>query len=292
MTISKLKVPFISFTSFTFIGLIVWWFRDIRYFALFSGIGMTEFLVRTFLVKFPQYRQKVRLIVQAVVGGFLLFYLSLTIGVNFQFPQIIFDTTEGIVTGALIQTVVARLFLPFVLGNAFCSRACWTGLFFELTNTKSSKKVYQRNNYLAWGYLIAISVAAVIVVNKLVNPATDEAVRKAFIIGENLYIITIGFVLTFFVGSRAYCRLLCPFLTISGLFSPWSYFKVRTTQHDECTSCMKCNKICPMYVDIHSYVKENKAINHRQCILCERCVSACSNNVIKVDSNRNKKIVG
>ncbi|WP_430813725.1 4Fe-4S binding protein [Carboxylicivirga sp. RSCT41] len=290
MTISKLKVPFISFSSFTFIGLIAWWFRDIRYFALFSGIGMTEFCVRTFLVKFPQYRQQVRLIVQAVVGGFLLFFLSLTIGVNFQFPQIIFDASEGIVTGALIQTLVARLLVPFFLGNAFCSRACWTGLFFELTNTKTSKKVYERNNYLAWGYLVLLVVTAVILVNKMVNPATDVAVRKAFIIGENLYIISVGFVLTFFLGSRAYCRLLCPFLTISGMLSPWSYFKVRPSQKDECSSCMQCNKVCPMYVDVHGYVKENKGIDHRQCILCERCVSACRNKVIKVDSNRKKKV--
>lgn len=284
----RLKVPFISFFSFSIIGLIAWWFRDIRYFSLFLGIGFTEFCVRTFIISYPHTRQIMRLFVQSIIGGFLLFYLSIVVGVNFQFPQIIFDATEGIITGALIQTVVARVLLPFVLGNAFCSRACWTGLFFELTNTKSSKKIYQRNNYLAWGYLIFMAIAAFIVVKKIVNPAIDIEARRAFIIGENLYIIATGFVLTFFLGSRAYCRLLCPFLTISGLFSPLSYFKIRPVKSNKCSNCQKCNKMCPMLIDVNSYVEKNKAINHRQCILCERCVSSCSANVIKVDGNNRR----
>ncbi len=285
----RYKIPFISLISFTIVGLIAWAFRDWRYFTLFFGIGIAEFNVRSLVINYPQYRQLLRLMVQAIIGCFLLFYLSIVIGVNFQYSQIIFDVAEGIVTGALIQTIVARVLLPFVLGNAFCSRACWTGLFFELTNSKSSKTIYKRNNYLAWGYLLMMSIAAVIVVNKMVNPATDESLRRVFIIGENIYIITVGFTLTFFLGSRAYCRLLCPFLTISGVFAPWSYFKIRTVKEDECSACMRCNKVCPMLIDVQSYAEKNKAIDHRQCILCERCVSSCSGEVIKVDSNRNKK---
>jgi len=289
MKLSNFKVPFISFFSFALIGLIAWFFRDIRYFALFLGMGSMEFGVRTLVIKFPQHRQLFRLIVQTMVGGFLLFYLSIVIGVNFQYPQIIFDTAEGIVTGALIQTIVARVLLPFVLGNAFCSRACWTGLFFELTNTKSCKKIFKRNNYIAWGYLIAVTIAAIILIRMLINPATDESLRRAFIIGENIYIVAVGFMLTFFLGSRAYCRLLCPFLTISGLIAPWSYFKVRTVKKDACISCSKCNNSCPMLIDVKEYAEKNMAINHRQCILCERCVSACPIEVIKVDSKRNTK---
>jgi len=284
--LNKYKVPFLSFFSFSLIGLIVWMFRDIRYLFLFLGIGMAEFNVRILIIHFPKYRQLFRLMVQALVGGFLITYLSLVIGVNFQFSEIIFDTMDGIITGALIQTVVARLFLPFLLGNAFCSRACWTGLFFELTNNKSCKTPYKRNNYLAWGYLIAISILAFVIASKLMNPATDESIRRIFIIAENLYIITIGFVLTFFMGSRAYCRLLCPFLTISGLFSPFSFFKITPVKKDDCTNCQKCNKVCPMLIDVNSFVIDEQSVNHRQCILCERCVCACPSDVLKVDHKK------
>lgn len=287
--LTKYKVPFLSFFSFALISVIVWMFRDIRYLFLFLGIGTCEFVVRTLIIKYPQYRQQFRLMVQSMVGGFLLLYLSLVIGVNFQYSQIIFDTTEGVVTGALIQTIVARVLLPFILGNAFCSRACWTGLFFEVTNNKSCKKPYKRNNYVALIYMGLVSIVMFFICYKYVNPATDESIRRIFIIGENIYIISVGFILTFLLGSRAYCRLLCPFLTISGFISPLSYFKIRVTDKDSCTNCKMCNKACPMLIDVNAYVIKNNPINHRQCILCERCVSSCSQNVLKVDSKRQKK---
>ncbi len=281
--LNKYLVPFLSLTTFLFVGLCVWAFRDIRYFFLFMGIGMTEFIVRSLVIKYPSKRQMLRLIVQASIGGFLLFYLSLVIGVNFQYSEIIFDTAEGVVTGALIQAIIARVALPFLLGNAFCSRVCWTGLFFELTNTKSCKTPVKRNNYVSWAYLVLVSIVAVLVVLYYANPAADERLRKAFIIGENIYVISAGFFLTFFLGSRAYCRLLCPFLTISGIFSPFSYFKVTPVEDAKCTSCNQCTKACPMLIDVKQYVKEEKPINHRQCILCERCISSCKHNAIKVD---------
>ncbi|MCW3806061.1 4Fe-4S binding protein [Plebeiibacterium marinum] len=286
---NKFLVPLLSFTTFVIVGLCVWAFRDIRYFFLFTGIGITEFIVRSLVIKYPDKRQFLRLIVQAIIGGFLLFYLSLVIGVNFQYSEIIFDTAEGVVTGALIQAVIARVALPFLLGNAFCSRACWTGLFFELTNTKSCKKPVERNNYVSWAYLVIVSLLAVLIVVYYVNPAADEALRKVFIIGENIYVISTGFFLTFFLGSRAYCRLLCPFLTISGIFSPFSFFKVSPVEDANCTGCNQCTQACPMLIDVRQYVKEDKAIDHRQCILCERCISSCKHNAIKVDHNKRNR---
>jgi len=287
--INKYLVPFLSFTTFLIVGLCVWAFRDIRYFFLFTGIGMTEFIVRSLVIKYPEKRQLLRLIVQSIIGGFLLFYLSLVIGVNFQYSEIIFDTAEGVVTGALIQAIIARVALPFLLGNAFCSRVCWTGLFFELTNTKSCKTPVQRNNYISWAYLIIVSFIAILIVINFTNPAADERLRKVFIIGENIYVITVGFFLTFLMGSRAYCRLLCPFLTISGLFSPLSYFKVTPVGDSNCTGCNQCTKACPMLIDVKQYVKEEKAIDHRQCILCERCISSCKHDAIRVDHYKSVK---
>ncbi len=92
-----------------------------------------------------------------MVSGILFIWISLIIGVNFQFPQIFYDIPAGVVTGALIQLLVARIILPFFLGNAFCSRVCWTGFFFEMTNKKWKKaKPVKLSELLAWGYLISL----------------------------------------------------------------------------------------------------------------------------------------
>lgn len=278
-----LKIPLISFGVFLLIGIFVWIFRHVMYFYLFTGIGLFDFGTRLIVLYYPKFRQLLRLCLQFILGSFLLLWLGMIIGVNFQFPEIFFDAYSGIVTGALIQLIVARLILPFFLGNAFCSRACWTGFFFELTNTKKAKKsnLKPRSNILAWSYLISL-VCISFFVAFFWNPAEDIHLRKWWIVGENLFITSIGFVLTFFIGSRAYCRLLCPFITISGLISPLSLFKITPVNPSKCNDCKLCDNKCPMLIEVNSYVKQKKRINDQTCILCERCISSCKHSVLKL----------
>ena len=284
----KYWVPIISFLLFLLIGFAVWMFRDIRYFYLFAGIGIAELITRTVIIHFPKLRQFFRLFTQALIGGFLFCWLSLFIGINFQFPQIFFDASAGIVTGTLIQMLIARVLLPFFLGNAFCSRACWTGFFFEMTNSKKhlSKKTKKRSELLAWGYLLALIILPLFV-SIYHNPAEDEESRKLWIVGENIFIISFGFILLFLTGSRSYCRMLCPFITISGLFSRFSFFKITPLNHENCTQCNSCNEACQMLIDVKGKVLQKQKISHKLCIVCERCVSACQKDVLKLT---NKKI--
>lgn len=280
---NKFKVPALSFLVFLCVGLVVWMIRDIRYFFLFGGIGMAEFITRSFINFYPKYRQFFRIFTQCLIGGFLLFWLSLVIGVNFQFPQIFFDASAFVVTGALIQLLIARIILPFILGNAFCSRACWTGAFFELTNKKKKykKPPMKRSEWLAWGYLVFLVVLS-LGVAFFHNPATDDNARKIWIIGENVFIMSLGLILSFFTGSRSYCRLLCPFLTISGLFSRFSIFKITPVNAQDCTQCNICNNECPMLIDVKNAAKNSLKVDDKLCIVCERCVSACPNDVLKL----------
>jgi len=273
---------------FTSVGGIAYLFLDIRYFFLFWGIGMSEFGTRTFIIHFPKWRQFFRRLVQVILGSFFVFYLGFVAGVNFQFEEIFFDAHELIVTGALIQFIVARLVLPWFFGNAFCSRACWSGVFFEATNSKSCKQPMKRNEWLAWGYLSFLIVSAVAIVYFWRNPATDETLRKWFILGENIFILGVGFLLTFKFGSRAYCRLLCPFLTVSSRIAPYSLFKITPIDAETCIACNKCNNACPMLIDVKGYVGDRAKVTDGLCILCERCVTSCPKDLLKI-SNHNAK---
>ena len=131
---------------FVLVGIFMWIIRDVRYFYLFTGIGFVELITRILIIHYPKLRQFFRLSIQFLLGSMFIFWLSLFIGVNFQFPQIFFDASAGIVTGALIQMLIARIILPFFFGNAFCSRACWTGFFFEMTNSKNSLPSHLRKD--------------------------------------------------------------------------------------------------------------------------------------------------
>ena len=265
----------------------MWLIRDVRYFFLFAGIGLSELITRVIIIHYPKLRQFFRLTIQLLLGSMFIFWLSLSIGINFQFPQIFFDASAGVVTGALIQMLVARIILPFFFGNAFCSRACWTGFFFEITNSKKNitKPPKERSELLAWSY-IALLIIVPFSISIFHNPAVDDDLRRNWIIWENLFIVSIGFVLTFFSGSRSYCRLLCPFITISGLFSRFSVFKITPIKSDSCTSCNACTDVCPMLIDVRQNVAEKNKISHKLCIVCERCVSSCPSDILMLTNKK------
>lgn len=285
----KYKVPIIAFLIFVLIGITVWIIRDIRYFYLFFSIGFLELSSRIIVIHYPKTKQFFRLLVQGGLSVMFLLWLSLLIGINFQFPQIFFDASSGVVTGALIQMLIARIVLPFFLGNAFCSRACWTGFFFEITNSKKNlkkgKTPMKRSELLAWSYLLLLIIVP-LGIAFFHNPAKNDDLRQIWIISENLFIVSIGFALTFFTGSRSYCRLLCPFITISGIFSKFSLFKITPNNSDSCTSCNSCTNICPMLIDVRTQVHKIEKISDKLCIVCERCVSSCPEDILKLTNKK------
>lgn len=287
----KYKLPLIVYSVFTIIGFCIWYIRDIRYFALFNGIGTTELISSAIIINHPQFRQPIRRAIQIFIALLLLGMLGFIFGVNFQFEQIFFDIQAGVVTGALIQFIIARIIVPIFYGNAFCSHACWDGAFFEVINPKKlSRKKVERKEWLAWLYLIILIVMSIIVAQNFTNPAGDdnETLRKKWIVGQNIFILLVGFILTIFCGSRAYCRMLCPFMTISSLFYKRTILKITPIASNKCTQCGACNNICPMLIDIKESVKNCEKIATRQCILCEQCVSVCKQNVLMVTNKAAK----
>lgn len=289
----KYSAPIWVFSIFTVIGIIVGSLRGGQYLALFSGIGLTEFIARVIVIWRPQYLQAVRRTIQIILAVLLFGGLSLVFGVNFQFEQIFFDIQAGIVTGALIQFVIARLIIPFLCGNAFCSRVCWDGAIFEAFNPQKPITI-KRKEWLAWLYIVILIGMTILVSWQFTNPADpnfDNAnilLRKNWIIGQNIFIISVGLIMSYVGGSRFYCRMLCPFMTISSLFYKISYQKITPIKSDECIKCGKCNQSCPMGSDIMRNVAEKQKVDNKLCILCERCVSACPKNVLTISSKRPK----
>lgn len=272
---------------FSCVGLCVASFRgQAKYFFMFAGMGSAAAFGEWITVKFPKYKQVFRRTIQALVGGFLFIGLSLYGNVNFQFSELFFDLYAGVVTGALIQLVFARLILPFFMGNAFCSRACWNGAMFELAQPLNPKikKPKVRSEVIAVSYICLLIIISTIV-SYIHNPAIFEASKRYWIIGENIVILSIGIVVSRYWGSRTYCRTFCPFITISGLFSKYSIFKITPIDSKSCNSCGLCNKNCPMLVDVRTAVKANERIKNKSCILCERCVDACPKDCINLSAD-------
>ncbi|TAK50771.1 MAG: 4Fe-4S binding protein [Gammaproteobacteria bacterium] len=101
-------------------------------------------------------------------------------------------------------------------------------------------------------------------------------------LGATLFILfVIAFVLNYFYGQGAFCRILCPYAVLfSGLMN-LSPLQKKITRVGDCTGCRKCSSNCPQGIDvsreIHHY---DGKVTNRECIKCYRCVDTCSHNVL------------
>jgi NAD-dependent dihydropyrimidine dehydrogenase PreA subunit len=55
-------------------------------------------------------------------------------------------------------------------------------------------------------------------------------------------------------------------------------FRLRSNP-DDCVTCGKCNKICPMGLNIAGMIKSG-SIDSAECISCLECVDECPKNAI------------
>ncbi|HEX3028709.1 MAG TPA: 4Fe-4S binding protein [Clostridia bacterium] len=70
--------------------------------------------------------------------------------------------------------------------------------------------------------------------------------------------------------DRFFCKYLCPMGAIYGFIGKISPFKIKRNEN-VCISCGKCNKVCPMNINVQN-VKEVKSA---ECINCQTCVLNC-----------------
>ncbi len=85
-------------------------------------------------------------------------------------------------------------------------------------------------------------------------------------------------------GKRAFCHYLCwmaPFMILGIklrriLHLPGIHIK--TGKKENCISCGKCNKICPMGIDVMSETK-HECIHNPECIQCGACMDNCPKGV-------------
>ncbi|MCM1189588.1 MAG: 4Fe-4S binding protein [bacterium] len=77
------------------------------------------------------------------------------------------------------------------------------------------------------------------------------------------------------VIHRPFCKYLCPLGAFYGLFHRFSFYQVRLDQ-SKCTGCGKCERVCPMDVEL------TKSPDSPECIRCGRCKAACPTGALSV----------
>ncbi len=81
---------------------------------------------------------------------------------------------------------------------------------------------------------------------------------------------------------RAFCRYLCPLGAFYSLFNRFSFYRMELDR-DKCVGCKKCERACPMAVEV------TKDINSGECIRCGKCREICPVKAISSGTDLRKR---
>lgn len=201
---------------------------------------------------------------------------------------------DFVTTGGFIQKIHSSAFVLMILallsailfGAIFCGYICpfgsyqeWIGklgkrLFPKKYNKVVPVKLDKYLRYLRYVVLALVvyqTAATATLIFQDVDPYyalfnffSNEVAVAAYVV---LGVIT---ALSLII-ERPWCKYLCPYGALLGLFNKIRIFKIRRNP-SSCISCSKCDKACPMNIP----VSKEEIVSSHQCIACHKCTSDIS----------------
>ncbi|MDA3847161.1 MAG: 4Fe-4S binding protein [Vallitaleaceae bacterium] len=233
-------------------------------------------------------RQKIR---RTIV--FLLFLLF-PVYINFLSPVLIIGGAyEGIINGSFIVFGIL-FFVTLFGGRLWCGWVCPAGglqescePFVRKTRTKNWGLLIKYIYWVSWLGLIAmffIKAGGVKSINFFYMSGSGISILDDIIVIVYLSVILLIFILNVTLGQRSFCKYVCwmsPFMEIgNNLRFTFKLPGLRLkADSDACISCGKCNKTCPMSIDVQTNVSKGM-ITDINCHMCYQCADVCPNGCI------------
>lgn len=189
---------------------------------------------------------------------------------------------------------VAILAISFVFGKSFCSWVCPIGFVSESLGDlgeKIQKKLFKKRikmpkfldyplrslKYLLLGFFanaIFFSMSAVALKYFLDSPyniISDVKMYYFFAEISQFSLIVIAVLLLLSIVFRNFwCRYLCPYGALLGIFSLLSPLKIKRSK-ESCIDCNLCAKACPSFIKVDKV----STVFSDECSTCMSCVDAC-----------------
>lgn len=269
MNIKKYSLSIFLWVIFETVAVTLWLTMDnIFYLFNFSYIGSCIAIGTALYSNKVKYA---RHMVQLAVGLYMLLYLGILNRENMQIEGFWYYLFLGVFEAAVIHYAVAKIFGPLFFGRGWCGYACWTVMVLDLLPYKVPKQPRKKFGYIRY-IVFTISLLFVGTLFLLHIPNMERIMFWSFIVGNVFYYI-VGITLAYaFKDNRAFCKYICP---ITVFLKPMSYFSLLRIKNDtdKCISCGKCNKVCPMNVDVPNNSRSKE--NGTECILCLNCIENC-----------------
>ena len=234
-------------------------------------------------------RQRIRK--AALIISLLLFPITIW---YFSPYLIIMAASEHIVNGSFI-VFVSMFVLSVFLGRIWCGYFCPAEGLQEcaaMINPNPSKQGWRdKIKFVIWTlWLIGIIVTFILGKNDIkIDPffMTDHGISVNEIYD---YIIYYGVVIIILVpgiihGKRSTCHYFCwmaPFMITGSRLGRVLHFPQLHVESDKdkCISCGKCNKACPMGLNVKQLVADNNTGTCTECIQCGACIDECPKQVL------------
>ena len=235
-------------------------------------------------------RQKIRKSI--ILISCLLFPITMW---YFSPYHIIMGGFEHIICGSFI-VFIAMLFFSIIFGRAWCGYLCPAGglqeCVFRINSNPAKQGKRDLIKYVIWFIWIMVIVFAFVVGKNdvTIDPfyMTDHGVSVANIYNFLIYymFIFMHVIPAMIHGKRALCHYICwksPFMVIGSNIGRLLCFPQLHIEADKekCLSCGKCNRVCPMGLDVKKMVSEDTLAKCSECIECGVCVDECKQGTIK-----------
>lgn len=185
--------------------------------------------------------------------------------------------------------VILAIGMSWLLRKSFCSWICPVGLISEVLSA-IGRKVYGRNlrpwrwldvglrglkylllGFFLWAVLTMHEVALRAFLESPYNRVADVKMGLFFVRASTVTLVVMGLLV---VGSTlwtgTWCRYLCPYGALLGLFSRLSPTTV-VRNANACIDCKGCDRICMAQLRI----SEVDSVRSPECTGCTDCVAAC-----------------
>lgn len=236
-------------------------------------------------------RQKVRkgiLAFSALMFPITFFFLSPMV--------IVISAANGILNGSAM--IFGLLLLFSIVGSRlFCGWLCPGGAVQDYVSGANNRSWNSKGKNLS-KYMIWVVWFSFIVFLWIHNkPLKGDFLYLVNI--DMLYIIiyatvmTVIYLFTLLTGKRGMCHSLCwmaPFMVIGEKFSDLLHiprFRLKA-KPDDCVSCGKCSRNCPMGLNVAEMVKSG-SMDSTECINCLECVDGCPKKAISLGICRKQR---
>lgn len=197
----------------------------------------------------------------------------------------------GMLAGnVLLGSLITVVFYGLLGGRTFCAWVCPMNPVSDLANWLAGKLALNRgqttrifNRFTRFAVLILALVLSFILgvaAFEVISPIGMLQRGLVFGMGAGWLAVVAVFLFDLAVQRNGFCGHLCPLGAFYATISPLSLVRIEH-EHQKCTSCMKCLKVCPENEILELVGQVSGSVLDGVCNNCGRCIEVCPDDALR-----------